>query len=101
MFKFLVIVFTKLNDVKLISKGARNPPDCAILDSWVFDNFMLAYELFAKVLQSLETCVSVNNNLCGKLVSLLVSQITLHERFKAIPDFNLLTFELDNFTFKV
>ena len=26
----------------------ENPPDCPILCNWVFDNFMLAAELFAK-----------------------------------------------------
>ena len=52
---------------------------------------------------SLETCVSVNN-LCGKLVSSLEQPITFDERFKVtsvpflVPDFNLLSWELDNFT---
>ena len=32
---------------------------------------MLAHELFAKALQSLETFVWVNNNLSGKIVSSL------------------------------
>ena len=39
----------------------KNPPDCTILDRWVFDNFKLADELFTKALRSLETCLSVNN----------------------------------------
>ena len=34
-----------------------------ILDSWVFDNFILAGETAAKALQILETYVLVNNNL--------------------------------------
>ena len=42
----------------------KNPPDCPILCSWVFDSFILAEELFAKALRSLKTCVLVNNNLC-------------------------------------
>ena len=42
----------------------------AILDSWFFDDFTLADELFAKVLQSFETCLLFGNNLCAKLVSL-------------------------------
>ena len=46
-----------------------------ILHSGVFDNFILDNEPFAKSLGSLETCVSVNNNLCGKLVSSLESSI--------------------------
>ena len=47
----------------------KNPPDCHILCNWVFDNFILAQELLAKDLRSFETCVLVNNNLCGKLFS--------------------------------
>ena len=40
----------------------KNSPDCPILSSRVFDNFILGEELFAKALRSLETCVLVNNN---------------------------------------
>ena len=47
----------------------KNFPDCPMLCNWVFDNFIIADELFAKVLRSLKTCILVNNNLCGKLVS--------------------------------
>ena len=47
------------------------PPDCLILCNCVFDNFILAEELFEKALPSFETCVLVNNNLCGKLISSL------------------------------
>ena len=38
-------------------------------NSWVFDNFKLADELFLKALRSLETCLSVNDNLFGKFAS--------------------------------
>ena len=71
----------------------RNPADCTILDSWVFNNFILGHEFFPK--------------LCGKLVSSLESPITFDERFKVssatflIPDFDLLSCELGNFTFKL
>ena len=41
------------------------PPYSSILYNWVFDNFILADEPFAKALRSFETCVLVNNNLCG------------------------------------
>ena len=34
----------------------KNPADCIILDNWVFDNLILADELFAKALQRFETC---------------------------------------------
>ena len=79
----------------------RNPRHCSILCNWVFDNFILADELFAKVLWSFETCVLVNNNSCGKLTT------TFDEIFKVtsvlffIPDFNLLSYNLDNITFNV
>ena len=51
-------------------------------------------------------CVIVNNNLWGKLVSSLEFPTTFDERFSVnvvlffIPDFNLLSYELDNSTFK-
>ena len=60
-----------------------------------------------KDLRSSETCVLVNNNLCGKLFSSLESRTKFDEIFKTtsvpffIPDFNLLSCELDSFTFKV
>ena len=44
----------------------KNPPDCPILCNWVFDNFILAEELFVKALQSFRSCVLVNNKLCGE-----------------------------------
>ena len=46
------------------------------VDSWIFDNFIIADELLTEALQSLNICVSATNNLCGKLVSILESQIT-------------------------
>ena len=61
-----------------------------------FDNFILAERLFAKALQSLETCVLVNSNLCGKLFSSLESPIIFGEIFRVnsvsifSPDFSLL-----------
>ena len=87
-------------------KGSRNPPNCNILDSLVFDNFILADELYAKALRRLETCVSVNKNLCGRLASSLESPITFDKRFKVtlvpsfILDFNLLSCNVLSFAFK-
>ena len=81
--------------------------DNPILCKWVFDNFILADEPFAKALRSLETCVLTNNNLSGKLFSSLESTTAFDESFKHasrpyfIPDFNSLSCELDNFAFKV
>ena len=57
----------------------KNPPDCPILCNWVFDNFILADELFVKALQSLETCLLVNCNLCGKLFLLLQAPTAFNE----------------------
>ena len=48
----------------------------------VFGNFIFADKLFAKALRSLKTCVLVNNNICGKLVSSLELPITFEEKFK-------------------
>ena len=78
-------------------KGSINPPNCTILERWDFGNFILADEPFAKALQILETWVTVNNDLYGKLVSSLVSPNTFDERFKVtfvpffILDFNSLS----------
>ena len=72
-----------------------------------FDYFVLAAEPFAKALRSLEKCVLVNNTFWGKLFSLLESPATFGESIKVtsaplfISDFNLLSCELENFTFKV
>ena len=60
-------------------------------------------ELFAKALQRLVFCLSINNKLCGKLFSLVpimsddnlrVMPITFFE-----PAFNLSSWESDNHTF--
>ena len=85
----------------------RNPPDYTIWDNCFFNNFILADELFAKSLWSLENCVLVKNNFCAKSVSSIESPTTFDERFKVtlvpffIHDFNLLSCELGNFTLKV
>ena len=61
----------------------------------VLVKFILADQPFSKALQSLETCVLVNNNISGKLFSSLEAQATIDESFKVtserffIPNFNL------------
>ena len=57
--------FFSFFSAKRLRIKSRNPPNCAILDSWVFDNFRLADELFAKALQTLEACLLVSYNFCG------------------------------------
>ena len=60
-----------------------------------------------KLFEALKTCVLENNNLCGKLFLSLESPTTFGEIIKVtsvpfpIPDFDLLSCELDRFTFKV
>ena len=55
-----------IKDNPVLSYGPKslpkNPPDGAILCNSVFDSFISAEELFAKALQSFETCVLVNDN---------------------------------------
>ena len=62
----------------------RKPLDCIILDNWVFDNLISVDDLFAKVIRRFDTCLLVNNNLCGKLVSL--SPIIFDDNLKAVSD---------------
>ena len=68
---------------------------------------MLTEELFAKALRRLKSCLIVNNNLYGKLFSWLELPTTFDYIFKVtsvpllIPNFDFLSYELDNFTFKV
>ena len=61
--------FIKGNPV--FSKGPKsllkNPLDYFTLCNWVFDNFMLAEELFQKALWSFEIYLFVNNNLFSSL----------------------------------
>ena len=47
----------------------KNLPGCPILWNWVFYNFTLADEPFAKALGCFEACKAVSNNLCRKLFS--------------------------------
>ena len=46
-----------------------NPPNSTISDDWIFENFILPNEPFAKALWIFETWVSVDKSLHGKLVS--------------------------------
>ena len=101
-------IFASSNAIRaVILNVGKNPPNCTILDSWVFENFILVDEPFSKVLRSLETCVLVNDNLYRRSVWSLDSATTFYKRFKVawvpffILDFNLLSCELDNSIFKV
>ena len=60
---------------------------------------------FCKDLRNFETCLSVNRNLCGKLVLSLKLQIRFYGKFKIamvpffIPDFDLISCGRQNFSF--
>ena len=66
-----------------LNVSVKDPPDCIILDNWVFENFKSSDKPFAKTLQISETCVPFNNILCGKVISSLECPIKFDERFKA------------------
>ena len=53
----------------------KNSPYCPILCNWVFDNFILVDEPFAKALPNFATCVLVNNNLGRKESPTLIEEI--------------------------
>ena len=107
----MVLVYFLLKANQFFRNGprslTRNPLHCPILYKWDFDDLILVGELFAEALRSRETCVLVNNNLCGKLYSSLELPIIFDERFKVtsvpffILDFSLLIYEWGNFIFKV
>ena len=80
--------FTDLTGMDISHTGigkreGKSPQNCI--------NFILPGKWFAKALRSLETCKSVNNNLCEKLTSSLESSATSDERFKVnwVPSFIL------------
>ena len=60
----------------------RTPPNCTILDNWLFENSALDDKLFGKAFRIFETCVSVNNNFCEKLVSSLEFPVKFDGRLK-------------------
>ena len=78
------------------------PPDWIKVGNWVLENFIWVDKPLTKTLRSLQTFVSVNNSLYGKLVSSLESPVTFYERFEAnsvpylIPEFNLLSREFNS-----
>ena len=91
----------KLTELSKPVISVKNPPDYIILDNWVFENFILADEPFAEILQIFETFVLANDKLYGKLVSPLEFPIKFTSVPCLIPDSNVLNCELDNFTFIV
>ena len=76
----------------------RDPPDCTILSKWVFANFILADEFFAKALRSFGPCLLVSYSLWGKFVSSLDETFLITSVAFFVANFNLLSCEWDNFT---
>ena len=80
----------------------KKPPDCIILDIWVFDKLISVDKLFAKALRRFAAYLLVNNNLRGKLVSSW--PVIFDDNLKTtsdsffIADFNLLSCKFGSFT---
>ena len=72
----------------------RNPLNCTNSGSWVFDSFTLTDELFAETLQRFATCL---------LLIIIYVENKTHQNYLSlfIADFNLLSCEFDNFTFRL
>ena len=60
----------------------RNPLDFIIIDNWAFESLIRVDELLAKALLRFATCLLVNNNSRGKLVSLSESPIIFDGNLK-------------------
>ena len=103
----LITDFSKGNPVfNNGAKNLKNPPFC-ILVNCAFDNLISVDVCLAKVLRIFATCLLVNNNLCGKLVSSSQLPIIFEDNLKTtsvpffIADFNSISCEFDNFIFKL
>ena len=59
-----------------------NRSDWVIVNYWVFNNFILSDDWFAKALQRFEIGLSVNDNLCEKLISLSFVTIIFDNKIK-------------------
>ena len=78
----------------------KDPPDCIILDKWVFEKCLLADEPFAKALRIYETFVSVSNILRGKLVSHYDFQLNLMKDSKLLQFHFYCKFYLNKLSFR-
>ena len=70
----------------------RSLPNCVILDSWVFENFILADQPIGKpLIIIIRYCIHQSH---------LMKDLKLPEKHFFIPDFTLLCCKFDSFTFK-
>ena len=103
----LIIYFNKGNlDFNNAAKNLKNQP-FYILVNCAFDNLISVNMWLAKALRRFATCLLVKNILCGKLVSSSELSVIFDDNLKItsvslfIANFNLLSCEFDNFTFKL
>ena len=88
------------------AKNLKNSPFC-ILVNCAFDNLISVDVWLAKALRIFTTCLLVNNNLCGKLVSSSQLPIIFNDNLKTtsvsffIADFRSLSCEFDNIIFRL
>ena len=76
------LIAVGINNAIIDKREHKKCPYFTIIDSWVFDDFILAGKAFVKALEILKTCESVNDNLCEKLASSLEPPTTVDEWFK-------------------
>ena len=103
----LITDFSKGNpDFNNGAQNLKNSPFCILLNC-AFENLISVDVWLAKALRRFATCLLFNNNLCGKLASSSELPIIFDDNLKItstpffIADFNLLSCEFDNFTFKL
>ena len=107
MLNGLIAYFHKGNqDFNNSAKNLKNLP-FYILVNCAFGKLISVDVWLAKALRVFATFLLVNNNLCGKLASSSGLPIIFDDNLKNtsvpffIADFNLLSCEFDNFTFKL
>ena len=75
-----------INDKRIFSNESRclvaKLLDCSISDIWVCDDLILANKSLANALRSLQTCLSVSDNLSGILLSSLDSSMIFNDSIK-------------------
>ena len=103
----LIIDFNKGNlDFNNVPKNLKNPP-FYILVNCAFDNLISVHVWLAKALRRFATSLLVKNNYCVKSVSSSELPMIFDDNHKItsdslfMADFNLLSCEFDNFTFKL
>ena len=99
--KGLITLFNNGNpDFNNGAKNLKSPPFC-ILVNCASDNLISVDEWLAKALRRFATCLFVNNNSSSELPIIVDDNLKITSVSFFIADFNLLSCEFDNFTFKL